>query len=181
MLRLEAISPEDFSTLISWTDTPEFLLQWAGPPFHYPLTEEQLYAHWQVTKGEQPLRRIFKAVDLTTSEMIGHIELNNIDMENRLARLSRVLINPQIKGRGIGTDMVREVVRMGFKEIGLHRIDLLVFNNNLSAISCYKRVGFRKEGSLRECRRLGERYLTLDCMSILEYEWVEKNCSISSR
>jgi RimJ/RimL family protein N-acetyltransferase len=67
--------------------------------------------------------------------------------------------------------MVRRVVQVGFERLRLHRIDLVVFDFNASAIACYERAGFLKEGCLREARRIGEEYWSLVQMSILETEW----------
>jgi RimJ/RimL family protein N-acetyltransferase len=48
----------------------------------------------------------------------------------------------EAQGRGIGTWAVRELVRIGFEELGLKRIWLQVFAVNERAIRTYERVGF---------------------------------------
>jgi RimJ/RimL family protein N-acetyltransferase len=55
------------------------------------------------------------------------------------------------QGRGIGTRAVRELVRVGFEELGLERIWLQVFDVNARAIRAYERAGFRttREGATR--------------------------------
>ena len=42
MIELQYFDVSDFQQLIDWIDTPEFLLQFGGPYFSFPLTEEQL-------------------------------------------------------------------------------------------------------------------------------------------
>ncbi len=42
MVELQYFERSDFQQLINWIDSPEFLLQWGGPNFSFPLTEEQL-------------------------------------------------------------------------------------------------------------------------------------------
>jgi len=66
---------------------------------------------------------------------------------------------------------VRGVLEIGFDELGLHRIDLLVFDFNRGAIKCYEKAGFIKEGHIREARKNGNEYWSLYQMSILEHEW----------
>ena len=39
MIELHSFSREDFSRLIGWADSPEFLMQWAGPIFTHPWLE----------------------------------------------------------------------------------------------------------------------------------------------
>lgn len=42
LIRLEPFSKQDFDLLISWVDSPEFLMQWGGTDVSYPLDEKQL-------------------------------------------------------------------------------------------------------------------------------------------
>ncbi|MDR6226154.1 GNAT family N-acetyltransferase [Desmospora profundinema] len=168
MIRLEPLAPADWKRLVEWTDSPEFLLQWAGPQFRFPLDEEQIKAHVEEGAG---IRRNFKAVLQDSGEMAGHVELNHINLENRSATVSRVLLDPHRRGGGLGAAMVEEAVRIGFEGLGLHRLDLYVFDFNRSAIACYEKVGFRREGVLRHARRMGDEYWNLCVMGLLEDEW----------
>ena len=63
------------------------------------------------------------------------------------------------------------VLRVGFEQLGLHRVSLNVFDFNHSAIACYEKVGFCKDGLLRDTVRVGEKYWSHYVMSILEDEW----------
>jgi RimJ/RimL family protein N-acetyltransferase len=67
--------------------------------------------------------------------------------------------------------MMQEILRFGFENLSLHRIDLLVFDFNTTAIHCYERVGFKKEGMLREARKVEDKYWNVCLMSMLEDEW----------
>jgi RimJ/RimL family protein N-acetyltransferase len=53
----------------------------------------------------------------------------------------------------------------------LHRISLGVFDFNERAIRCYEKVGFSREGLLRDARRFKDYYWNLIEMSMLEHEW----------
>ena len=162
----------DFSRLIEWVESPEFLLQWAGSIFTFPLKEPQLERYLQESEGDSPGKVIFKAISRATSEVVGHVELDRIDLRNLSARLCRVLVGESsLRGKGLGSQMVRKALGVGFDQLKLHRIDLVVFEFNKAAISCYKNVGFIIEGRLREARRIGNQYWTLYIMSILENEW----------
>ena len=170
MLTLRPFSRTDFATLIGWIPSPEFLLQWAGPQFTFPLDVAQLDGYLREAEADPPSRLIYTAVEDGAS--VGHIELARIDRRNRSATVSRVLVgDPSRRGRGAGLRIVREILRIGFAELDLHRIDLVVFDFNTSAIACYERAGFIREGCLREARRFGDTYWTLVQMSILEQEW----------
>ena len=67
--------------------------------------------------------------------------------------------------------MARQIVEIGFNQYDLHRIELKVYDFNLVAISCYQKVGFVKEGLLREAQREGDEYWNVVLMGILKKEW----------
>ena len=104
--------------------------------------------------------------------MVGHIDLDHIDLQNKSARICRVLVGEHsARGKGIGTQLVDKILEIGFEQLGLHRIELAVFDFNEAAIRCYEKCGFVKEGLLRDARRVGNVYWSLYIMSILESEW----------
>jgi RimJ/RimL family protein N-acetyltransferase len=169
---LRPFERKDFSRLIAWVKSPEFLLQWAGPLFTHPLGEGQMEKYLEKAREHPPQRRIFAAFDIRTTRVIGHIELDDIDWRNRSARMARVLVGePSSRGKGLGVQMVKKLLEVGFHQLKLHRIDLVVFDFNRAAIACYERAGFVKEGRLRDARRMGHEFWSLYQMSILEQEW----------
>lgn len=172
MIELAPFMRDDFGRLISWVVSEEFLMQWAGPTFTYPLDEAQLERHLRTSESVVSTRKVFKAIDGSTREAVGHIELDGINPGNKSATIARVLVGePAHRGKGMGEEMVGCVLDYGFGKLGLHRIDLKVFDSNHSAIACYEKLGFVKEGHLRDAAKVGEEYWSLHLMSILEEEW----------
>ncbi len=172
MVELLPFAGSDIPALIRWIDSPEFLMQWGGPGFSYPLDEAQLTNLIGAASVKKPGLMAFKAVDRESQETIGHIELVAIDRENASARIARVLVGPShLRGKGIGTEMVRAALRIGFEQLGLHRIELGVFDFNRGAITCYEKAGFKTEGLLRDNRKMGDGYWSSCVMSILDHEW----------
>jgi RimJ/RimL family protein N-acetyltransferase len=171
MLELRPFTHEDFPRLIGWMDSPRALVQWGAWTFTFPLDAQQLTAYLHETQGAHPARVVWKAVLVERHAVVGHIELNHIDRAQRTASICRVLIAPDARGQGLCTEMVRRATALGFGVYGLRRIDLQVYAFNTHAIACYERVGFVKEGCLRQFRQVGEAYWDLVWMSILEDEW----------
>lgn len=177
MVELRKFTREDFPSLIEWITSPALLYQWAGTIFSFPLTPRQLENYMREAEGREPSRLIYTVVDEVTKENIGHIELNSIDRKNRSACICRVLVGPERqRGRGIGQEMMRKILRVGFEDLDLHRIELNVFDFNQSAIACYEKAGFIREGLHRDVRRIGGEYWSLYRMSMLKDEW-NKNSS----
>jgi RimJ/RimL family protein N-acetyltransferase len=77
-------------------------------------------------------------------------------------------------GRGYGTDAMRVIVGYGFREMGLHRIQLGVALFNLAGIRAYQEAGFVKEGRYRESVLHDGRWYDSVLMSILDHEWAAR-------
>ena len=168
---LRPFQPQDYPRLLGAIDTLPALVQWAGPFFRFPLSEDQLESYRASSLGRTAPRRIYTACD-SSGHPVGHIELNDIDGHS--ARLCRVFVDPASRGRGFGRAMVSQVLHIGFDELGLQRIDLGVFDFNSAAIRCYELEGFVKEGHLRQARRVGDEIWSLDLMAILVDEWRQR-------
>ena len=169
MIRLEKFGKEDFNQLIEWIDTEELLIHWAGNLFRFPLTPERLDWYIQDTNEAGADAFIYKAVDTTTGESVGHISLGGLSYKNRAARISRVFVART--GEGICRKMVTAVLKIGFGELKLHRISLGVYNDNPAAVKCYERCGFKIEGTNRDILRYKNDWWSMIEMGILEEEF----------
>ncbi|PEX81849.1 GNAT family N-acetyltransferase [Bacillus cereus] len=170
VIKLEPFKKSNFKQLINWIDSDEFLIQWSGNAFTYPLDEQQLEKYIESANA-----LAFKVIDDETEEVIGHISLGQIDNINKSARIGKVLVgDTKMRGRSIGKYMMKAVLHIAFEELKLHRVTLGVYDFNTSAISCYEKIGFVKEGLLRDSKKVGDTYWNLWEMSMLEYEWNNK-------
>jgi RimJ/RimL family protein N-acetyltransferase len=165
-VRLRALAAEDCETLLSWIGSADALFQWSGPwDFRWPLDRGQLQRDLE-RAGD--LRRVY-AAEGTDGELAGHAMLT-IQPEHGLGVIARVLIDPDRRGGGVGTALMRELVAVGFDQLGLHRLQLGVYDFNAGAIACYQRVGFVIEGRLRDSTRGSTGYWNGYLMALLEPE-----------
>ena len=174
MIKLEPFTAADFAQLIAWVDTERLLYEWSGSLFSFPLTLGAL--DWYLEGANDftnPEVFIYKAVETETGRAVGHISLGGISEQNRSGRISRVLVaEGRGRGRGYCAAMVRALLRIGFEQLHLHRIDLGVYDFNHAAIRCYKRCGLRVDGVMRDVARHDDDYWSLVEMSMLEDEWM---------
>ena len=86
----------------------------------------------------------------------------------------RILIfDPDAIGNGIGTEATKLTVDYCFARLNAHRCWLGVHADNIGAIKCYKKVGFKEEGRLREDLYAYGKYADAILYGILEGEWRE--------
>jgi RimJ/RimL family protein N-acetyltransferase len=172
MIELTPFTEADIDRLLGWVRSRQDFLFWAAATLDYPLTREGMLRHLEQSARAGD-RRIFKVVDTATRDAVGYLEFTLINPDNRSLRISRVVVDPAARGRGIGGALMREAARIGFEELGMHRVELGVFHLNPGAITCYERVGFRQEGVRRDSFKVpGENiYWSEVVMSILAPEW----------
>ena len=183
MIRLDYFTPADFSQLISWIADERLLLNWSGSLFTFPLTPDKLA--WYLDGTNDPATAdalVYKATDTLTGEVVGHISLGGISRKNQAARISRVIVGaPDARGRGIGRQMVEAVLDVGFGQLGLHRIDLGVYDFNTAALRCYEQAGLVREGCSRDVLRHENEYWSLVEMSMLAPEWRARQAARTSQ
>ncbi len=171
-IRLRRVQEEDLRRILPWVPTHEEMVQWSGPwNFTFPLDEGQLARFFLNEAPGDGLRRMqFVAVEEGSQEVVGQIGFSRIWARTDAAHLGPVIVDPALRGRGVGSQMVSQLLGIGFGELRLHRIELVVFDFNQAAIACYEMAGFRTEGLLRDVVRVGGVYWHLRAMSLLEHE-----------
>lgn len=84
-----------------------------------------------------------------------------------------LLRNESNKRKGYMTEALEAVLRFGFTELNLHRIEALIAAENEPSLRLLLRYGFSKEGSMREDYIVNGRYEDSDCYSLLKWEWMK--------
>ena len=102
---------------------------------------------------------------------VGDIRLQSLNKSDARAVLGLGIVDPNLLGRGYGTQAMHLLLQHAFETLGLHRISLRVLEYNERAIAAYKKVGFVEEGREREAGFVqGKRYDDL-IMGILAHEY----------
>jgi len=104
-------------------------------------------------------------------QLVGEVVLNDIDTDSRHASFRICLFGTRNLNQGIGTEATGLVLRFAFEELGLHRVELEVFDYNPRAKHMYEKVGFVQEGIKRDAMRIDGEYHDVIIMSILETEY----------
>ena len=108
---------------------------------------------------------------------IGYIDLFDLDGVNRKAELSLMIGERDVWGRGYAREALRTLLRHAFAPVatgglGLHKVYLSVFAENVAARRAYAACGFREDGILRDDVYRGGSWHDQILMSVLEHEFI---------
>jgi RimJ/RimL family protein N-acetyltransferase len=113
---------------------------------------------------------LLAAEERETGRMIGEYMLQLTDEESHQGEIGWSF-HPDAQGRGFATEGARAVLRLGFEELGLHRIEAETDARNTASLRLMERLGMRREAHFVEDEYLkGEWTDTIVC-ALLEWEW----------
>jgi RimJ/RimL family protein N-acetyltransferase len=168
-VRLRPVEREDLPRFVAWFSDPEVRrhLQ-AYLPFSMAQEERWFEAlQERIAAGDE----LLFAIETEGGVHIGNLGLTGINWKDRHAELGIVIGEKSHWGQGYGSDAIRALLRLAFEEMNLHRVFLRVDADNERGIRCYERVGFRREGTLRDATFRKGAYVDQHLMSILAPEF----------
>lgn len=113
-----------------------------------------------------------------SGELLGFAILRGLVFGNHSVEIKRIVV--RTPGRGLGRQILEELIRIAFEELNAHRLWLDVLEHNARARHLYESLGFVREGVLREAFYRDGKYNSLILMSLLDREYAECNRSRTS-
>jgi RimJ/RimL family protein N-acetyltransferase len=169
---LRCVREDDLAVLAGWemdAGRAVTLTNRVAPPSEAAAKER--IARWSANDGDSLGFAIETLAD--PAVLVGHVSIFSIQAKDRHATLG-IALGREYLGRGYGTDAMRVIVGYGFRELGLHRIELTVAPFNPAGIRAYEKAGFIEEGRRRESVLHDGRWYDEVLMSILEHEWAAR-------
>ena len=109
-------------------------------------------------------------IDHVSRRMIGTCGFTKIDTANNSAEIGYVL-NPDFHRRGFGSEAVRRILKFGFEELNLNRIEARFMQGNEASLALMRSVGMTFEGYMRDLLFVKGSYRTVGVSSILRSEY----------
>ena len=178
LLELIPFSEAHFQRLAGWFSSEREVAQWGGSALSFPLDLGELRATIDSSDGVRPARLCWMAA--YGGRLVGHALLC-LDWRNGNAALTRVVVAPDARGRGLAAPMLEQVIAHAFAFPGMERIDLNVFDWNIPAIRTYERLGFAKEGIRRSYMRVGDERWDMMQMGLLRAEWQQPGTATAGK
>lgn len=166
---LRRIEAADWPAVHSWGSLLEFCRHqpWG------PDTQEESRAFTQAAAlawSQRPQTRYAYLVCTAEGTPIGTGEVTVRQADHRHGEISYGL-HPEQWGRGLGTAVGRELLRIGFEELGFHRVCGTCDPRNRGSAGVLRKLGMTYEGRLRHTLLIRDGWRDSEMFSILEDEW----------
>ncbi len=153
----------DMQEILLWYIDNE-LNNLAGYAYTEPSIDKIRY-NMSYSFGSDPLNLVI--VKKEQDRIIGTIQLYDINERDRNCMMGIRIGNKFEQGKGFGGDAIKTIIKYVFEVMKLKRVSLRVYSYNENAIKCYLKIGFEKEGLLRNSAKVDGKYVDELLMSII--------------
>ena len=87
---------------------------------------------------------VFSITNTINHKAIGYVSIKGIDKTEGRAEVGIAIMDKEYRGKGYGTEALKQAVNYAFNELGLNLLGLTVFPSNQRAIQVYEKIGFQK-------------------------------------
>jgi len=131
--------------------------------------ERRQIDEWCASRTDQDDRLDLAVVERETATWVGEVVIHDWDLDNRSCGF-RIALGETGRDRGLGTEATSLIVDYVFDQIDdppVNRLALEVFDFNRRGIAVYEKLGFRREGVLRQALLWGGAFHDAIVMSIV--------------
>lgn len=98
---------------------------------------------------------------------VGSVYVRDIDHIHHKGEYGIFIGEEDARGRGIGTETAKLMIRYAFEELGLHKLFLRVFADNTRALNSYEKAGFKREAYLKDDVCIDGKYRDIVLMAVI--------------
>lgn len=168
-LRLRPLIEADAPQLFAIHSDPLTMRYWSTPPWTDPAEGLRLVERDRKRLADGTAIR-FGLEERETAEVIGTCSLHNFHHENRRAEIGYSL-NRARWGRGLMHEALGALLTHGFGHLALHRVEADIDPRNLASARSLERLGFVREGILRERWIVGGEICNSAFYGLLRSDW----------
>lgn len=168
-LTLRPLEDGDAPGLFGVFSDPRVMRYWSSPPW-----DDEARAREMIAQDRKAMRRgdyVRLGIETQDSrEFVGTCTLFAFSLQCRRAELGYALRSTWW-GRGYMHEALRALLAFGFDDLDLHRVEADVDPRNLPSVQSLERLGFRKEGHLRERWIVGGEVSDSGLYGLLRRDW----------
>lgn len=161
-LQIRSMAEKDLTMVLAWRNHPE-VRRFMFTQHEISLTE---HTQWFMRVVQDNTRRLLIVQE--QGSPIGYVQFSNVELGGVAdwgfyARPDA----PKGTGRKLGTLALGHA----FGQLKLHKVCGQAIDTNQASIRFHERLGFKREGVLRDQKRINDQYQTLICFGLLADEW----------
>lgn len=145
--RLRVLEAEPYQEFLKLA-TDEEMLYYIGIP-SAEVAEEKAKAKYGLRTYNKSYL-MFLIVDISSDKVIGHCGFHTWYLDHARAEIGYALYADEWKGRGVMSEVLNTVLDYGFNTMGLTRVEAFVGPDNIASLKTAEKMGFVKEGQLRD-------------------------------
>ena len=170
-LLLRPLTVADTDALLAYRSIPEVCRYVPFEPMTRAVVHERLASQWAVTELTEEGQALTLGVEVAgTGELAGDVVLFWHSRQHGRGEIGYVL-NPDFAGRGYATEAAHALLRLGFDELGLHRVVARLDERNGASAAVARRLGMRQEARLVRNEWFKGEWSTEIDFAMLAEEW----------
>lgn len=172
-LELRMVRMRDAEDMYAYSKDPEVAryVLWRA---HTSVSDTRGYIRYMISQYKQNKPSSWAIVRRDAGVMIGTIGFGWIDDDNASAEVGYSLARSEWN-KGYMTEALREVIRYGFEELHLHRIEAQHELGNPASGVVMEKCGMRREGLLRGRLYNKGHYVDVQLYAVLYDDWLKGN------
>ncbi len=173
LVTLRPVKRSDIAYFLKWFNDPE-VIQYLG--MYLPMTgmsEEKFIEDLGGSRAHTNAMFVIEAIENAETKAIGSTSLNGINAKDQNATFGIAIGEKDYWSRGYGTEAARVIIRYGFEQLNLHRINSGAIGFNERSIRMHKRVGFTEEGRQRQAIFKNGAFYDHVMFGLLRDEWLK--------
>src|SRR4030088_1722643 len=154
---------------LRWISNAEVMGYWSTPP----LADRPAALNLITKIGEDWKRRVILKWGIarhSDNQLIGSVALFNLEFNHRRAELGYAL-GHEYWGQGYMSEALQALLAYAFETLDLHRIEADIDPRNTASIKTAERLGFKREGYLRERWQTNGEIQDAFFYGLLRHEW----------
>lgn len=160
---IRQVTPDDLPMLLDWrnhANVRRFMMTQ-----HEISPEEHL--NWYANASQDNTRQLLIAEEL--HQPIGFVQFDHVS-EGGISQWG-FYASPHAP-KGSGNKLGTMALAHAFSTLKLHKVCGQAISTNISSLNFHQRLGFQREGFLREQRFIGGVYHSVICFGLLSQEWL---------
>ncbi len=160
---LRHMTKEDIDLIVNWRNQKDVR--------DYFIYQETFTREGQIKWIEEQIKPghvvQFIVCENDTNRPIGCTYLRDIDHTHKKAEYGVFIGETEMRGKGLGKEMLQLTVQYAFQTLGLHKVFARALADNQASIQCFLSGGFEKEAYLKEDVCINGKYRDVVLLAIL--------------